>query len=1115
MKRMTIAGVWVAVALGCVDAQAAEQLSGRFIETGPAAVVLPPTGLVYHVAQAVKPPVIDGRDDEWTTVPAMALDRKEQAGRNWNGPADLSGSLRLLWDSSDLYFCLTVRDDVHHAPNGDRSWWENDCCQFAFDPHLNGPAGGYDPDELSYLVGDSPKGPVLVSYRTPGTGHEVETPVPGSAVRMTARPDGTRVFEWTMPWPRLAPVSPALLGRSGFSFTLNDNDGQGFKSAVFWTPGIIWGQNASRFGELVFDGAADARPALLGLRPENRIAGTESNSYWLTTPGAAPWDSARLLVQSPRALTAEARIAVYRQDERKPVATGTLRHELPAGRPAVFAWDVSALPNGRYEIVYEAPALQAEPSPRLRFYRLNIDALRAQRDALRARFRTDQPWDDMADASPLLRRHRGMVAAAVEAMADDRWTLGVNNKDSREQHLGMLAYAADMAGAIERGRDFLGEQRGVFWSAYYCRADGSGQRFVVSLPTDFHPDRSYPLFVHMHGAGGVPTPGDVGQRAAMPYIEVQPWGRGVRGSYRGFGELDILDVISHMREWYRIDPDRIYATGASMGGRGSWRIPSRHPDLFAGAGPVCGWSDELPLENLRNVPVLNQHGGQDWTVPIDQSRFGVSRLHQLGYAVWHHELPESGHSVTGLYPERDWLLTLRRNPRPEAVTFTCRRPEPPFNRAYWVTVRELADPHRPARVQAHAAGAGKAQSLSLGLDNVAALEIDTALLPVDPRGGLLIQVNRAFIPYAGPLPERLFVLPDGDAWTVTNRWTPAAAGRPYRAGAAANLVTDEPLMVVYGSRAPEEHVAILRRTALELSRHAGFGTETMSGGFPVRADRDVTDDQIRRFNLILVGGTNDNMLTARVLAGAPIEITPAGELRAGRRPPVSLAGAGLCLLCRNPLAPERLAYVVGTETRGPAAAAWYGRGTELLAGMLNDEPGDAADLVVQRLDGAFRRRMQYTHGWQWLDRPGADRPAPAAFADPIAMTKATLTVIRRTARADYAFGWGVEKPTPAYESPAYTLADMAVVHNPGQTLVGRIAGSALLELRERLAAKGEAITVPEIQSATIETGRLYRVAIQPDASWILTKLQRNLSDVECGPDWRPEDVWGEIGFLGR
>ena len=1105
MKRVMIAGVWMAAALGGMGARAAEQLSGRVVEIGGAEVVRPPTGLVYHVRQAVKPPVVDGRADEWADVPAMTLDQKEQAGRNWDGPADLSGSLRLLWDERALYFCATVRDDTHTAPNGDRNWWENDCCQFAFDPHLNGPAGGYDPDELSYLVGDSPKGPVLVSYRTPGTGHEVEAPVADTEVRMGVAPGGLRVFEWAMPWPRLAPVSPSLLGRCGFSFTLNDNDGRGFKSAVFWTPGIIWGQDASRFGQLAFDGAAGVRPAVLGLRPENR-GGAESRSYWLLTPGVEPWDTARLLVQSPKALTAEARIAVYRPDERKPVATGTLRHGLAAGRPAVFAWDMTDLPDGRYEIVYEVPALQPEPTPRLRTYHLRVESLHARRDSLRTRFRTDRPWDDMADAPPLLRRHRGMVAAAVEAMADDRWTAAMNNKDAVEQRMDLLAYAADMATALERGRDFLGAQRGVFWCAYYSRVDGSGQRFVVSLPAGFQPDRTYPLFVHMHGAGGVPSPGSVGQRAAVPYIEVQPWGRSTRGSYRGFGELDILEVIAYMREWYRIDPDRIYATGASMGGRGSWRIPSRHPDLFAGAGPVCGWSDELPLENLRNVPVLNQHGAQDWTVPIDQSRFGVSRLHQLGYAVWHHELPESGHSVTGLYPERDWLLTLRRNPRPPAVTFTCSRPDPPFNRAYWVTVRELTDPHRPGKVQAHVAGTGKAQSLSLGLENIAALEIDTTLLPVDPRHGLLVQVNQCFIPRSGSLPDRLYLVPDGDAWRVTNHWAPPAEGRPYRAGAAGNLIANEPLLIVYGTRGPADHTAMLHQTAMELSRRAGFGSETLSGGIPVKPDREMTPDEIRSCNLILIGGTNCNQLTENVLSKSSISVSASGDLRAGQMPPVSLRGAGLCLLCRNPLAPDRLVYVVGTESRGAEAASWYGRGAQLLVGMVDDMPGDAADLVVQRLDGAYRRRMQYTHGWRWLERPGTDEPAPADMADPIAMARATLNVIRRTAGADYAFGWGGGHPTPAYEFPTYTMSDMAVEQNAGQTLMGRMSGDTLLRLRELLVARGEAIVVPDIDPAAVSTARAYRVALPPDAAWALTKLQRNLSDTECGPEWRPEDV---------
>ena len=68
------------------------------------------------------------------------------------GPADLSGALRMMWDDVGLFFALDVTDDVLSAPNGEESFWVNDLCQFAFDSLLNGPGARFDHQDISYFV---------------------------------------------------------------------------------------------------------------------------------------------------------------------------------------------------------------------------------------------------------------------------------------------------------------------------------------------------------------------------------------------------------------------------------------------------------------------------------------------------------------------------------------------------------------------------------------------------------------------------------------------------------------------------------------------------------------------------------------------------------------------------------------------------------------------------------------------------------------------------------------------------------------------------------------------------------------------------------------------------
>lgn len=90
--------------------------------------------------------------------------------------------------------------------------------------------------------------------------------------------------------------------------------------------------------------------------------------------------------------------------------------------------------------------------------------------------------------------------------------------------------------------------------------------------------------------------------------------------------LDTLDLV--LTRW-RVDPQRIYLMGASMGGNGTWGFGSHCPELFAALAPLSGfWAPflEFPMLNLKNMPIRVLHGTKDQTVPIDGARQAVALL---------------------------------------------------------------------------------------------------------------------------------------------------------------------------------------------------------------------------------------------------------------------------------------------------------------------------------------------------------------------------------------------------------------------------------------------------------------------------------------------------------
>jgi len=123
-----------------------------------------------------------------------------------------------------------------------------------------------------------------------------------------------------------------------------------------------------------------------------------------------------------------------------------------------------------------------------------------------------------------------------------------------------------------------------------------------------------------------------------------------------------------------VDADRVYLTGLSMGGEGTWHIGLRHPDLFAAIVPVCGITDAHPwigaaaqalfdpallslttplavADNASNQQVVFYHGDVDPTVPVGQSRAMAARYRQLGWLgknVRYVELPGVNHAAWNL-----------------------------------------------------------------------------------------------------------------------------------------------------------------------------------------------------------------------------------------------------------------------------------------------------------------------------------------------------------------------------------------------------------------------------------------------------------------------------------
>jgi predicted peptidase len=224
-------------------------------------------------------------------------------------------------------------------------------------------------------------------------------------------------------------------------------------------------------------------------------------------------------------------------------------------------------------------------------------------------------------------------------------------------------------------------------SSRTMEAEVAGQRlsYLVSVPEQSTPpSEGWPLLLFLHGVGECGEdlelvrvhgpPNLVGQIPELsrcvlisPQCPADSWWRAET----------LAALLDEVRSQAHVDSSRIYVTGLSMGGYGTWSLLAHSPELFAAAVPICGggdttrlWSDipsDFRLEGLlaaKDVPLRVFHGEEDGVVPVQESRLLVRALEQAGAEVELTVYPGVGHDSwsqtyadPGLYA---WLFAQRR-----------------------------------------------------------------------------------------------------------------------------------------------------------------------------------------------------------------------------------------------------------------------------------------------------------------------------------------------------------------------------------------------------------------------------------------------------------------------
>lgn len=194
--------------------------------------------------------------------------------------------------------------------------------------------------------------------------------------------------------------------------------------------------------------------------------------------------------------------------------------------------------------------------------------------------------------------------------------------------------------------------------------------YWLYLPLGYERDnRPWPLLLYLHGAGErgdlekAKKHGPARQIAAgmdLPFIVVTP----SCPAERWWDPEALENLLKDVCGTYRIDEDRVYGTGLSMGGFGLWAAAITYPRRFAAIAPICGGGSPYMAYRIAHIPVWTFHGDKDPIVPSYESERMVQALRKVGGDVRYTVYPGAEHDVwsrTYDNPELyDWLLAQRR-----------------------------------------------------------------------------------------------------------------------------------------------------------------------------------------------------------------------------------------------------------------------------------------------------------------------------------------------------------------------------------------------------------------------------------------------------------------------
>lgn len=527
---------------------------------------------------------------------------------------------------------------------------------------------------------------------------------------------------------------------------------------------------------------------------------------------------------------------------------------------------------------------------------------------------------------------------------------------------------------VQAGEGSAIRAAGFLRLAWRDEIDDSPQYARAYLPPDYDAAKAWPLVVVLHGYNPSNPQyvrwWDADKRHnkiadAHNVIVVEPHGRGNTG-YRGMGDADVMRAVAEAKARFRVDEDRVYLAGYSMGGGGTWHVGTRHVGAFAAIAPIYGgwdyrgWMDAndfagqtawgrfarerdssfVQAECLLSTPVFVNHGDADELVDVKFSRHAVRMLQRWGYSIRYWEHPGKGHGALGCENEMlRWMQTHKLDRAPRRVRI--RAAELGLAAAHWVRIERQENPTALMFAEAEAAGDNV---IRLSTENVLAVRLTPPAALVDASRPVQVIWNGAD---AGQ-----HKLQDGAIALATGK-----AGRLGKSPELPGLVrdaTNTPFAYVVGTTSRDP---LMRQFCRRVAERSADGWKNWQKVSPrCFNDTEIADEQMRSYSLILIGGPEENAVTKRLAKDIPLKTGPGGVEIGGKL--FAARDAAVQMIYPHPLNAKRyVVMVAATSAAGMYQAQWLDDEADFVVSdgrMLAETPGEKLAVAMGNFDANWQ-----------------------------------------------------------------------------------------------------------------------------------------------------------------